>query len=98
MTPEEFNRTMDFIIQSPARLAVAQEQDRERRIELQALTVQVVKLTDHQSRRMDRQDKFYRDWLNWSREFQDEVVKLQRQALHLLHLILDRLPAAPAAE
>ena len=28
MTPEELNRTIEFIIQSQARLAAAQEQDR----------------------------------------------------------------------
>ena len=32
MTPEEINRTIEFIIQSQARLAAAQEQNREDRI------------------------------------------------------------------
>jgi hypothetical protein len=32
MLPEELNRTIEFIIQSQARLAAAQEQDREERI------------------------------------------------------------------
>jgi len=89
MTPEEMNRTIDFIIQSQARLATAQERDRERRVVLEALTIKVVELVDHQSSRLDRQDKFYRDSLKQSEEF-------QRQALHLLHLILDRLPSAHA--
>jgi len=31
MTPEELNRTIEFIIQSQARLAAAQEQDRQDR-------------------------------------------------------------------
>ena len=102
MTPEELNRTIEFIIESQARLAIAQEQDRERRVELQGLTVQVVRLVDHQSSRLDRQDEFYRDSLKQTGEFQKqslglqtETLQLQRQALHLLHLILDRLPQAP---
>ena len=32
MTPEELNRTIEFIIQSQARLAAAQKQDREDRV------------------------------------------------------------------
>ena len=36
MTPEERERTIDFIIQSQARLAAAQEQDREGRVEFEA--------------------------------------------------------------
>ena len=35
MTPEELNRTIEFIIASQARLAAAQEQDRQGRIEFQ---------------------------------------------------------------
>ncbi len=35
MTPEELNRTIEFIIQSQARLAAAQEQDHEERFEFQ---------------------------------------------------------------
>ena len=89
MTPEELNRTIEFIIQSQARLAAAQEQDRQDRIEFQewskSLSLQMTRLLEHQSRRMDRLDKFYDDWLRQNRDF-------QREALSLLHLILDRLP------
>jgi hypothetical protein len=35
MTPEELRRTIEFIVESQARLAAAQEQDREERIEFQ---------------------------------------------------------------
>ena len=104
MSPDELNRTIEFIIESQARLAVAQEQDRERRIELQNLTVQVVRLVDHQSQRLDRQDDFYRDSLTQTGKFQSESIQLQnetlnlqRRALHFLHLILDRLPQTPPA-
>jgi hypothetical protein len=96
MTPEELNRAMEFIIQSQARLAAAQEQDRQDRIEFQEwskdLTARVVRLMesqeqvlDLQSRRLDRQDKFYRDSLQ-------RTEHVQTRALELLHLILDRLP------
>jgi hypothetical protein len=43
---------------------------------------------------MDRMDKFYADFLTQNQEFQRQVVDLQRLALHLLNLILDRLPPA----
>jgi len=42
---------------------------------------------------MDRLDKFYEDWLRQNGDFQQQVLDLQRQALHLLNLILDRLPS-----
>ncbi len=95
MTPEELSGTIEFIIASQARLAAAQEQDRQDRIEFQEwskglnarmtqLLVWQSQLLDTQSQRMDRQDKFYQDSL-----------KLQERALHLLNLILDRLPSGP---
>ena len=96
MTPEELDRTLEFIAQSQARLSIAQEQDREDRRAFekwsQGLNAQVVQLLDYQSQRMDRLDKFYEDWLQQNSDFQRQVLDLQRQALHLLNLILDRLP------
>jgi hypothetical protein len=90
VTPEELNRTVEFIIESQARLAAAQEQDRHNRIEFQqwsrGITAQVVELMDRQSSRLDGQERFYRDWLKRNEDFQQE-------ALGLLHLILDRLPS-----
>ena len=95
MTPDELNRTIEFIITSQSRLAAAQEQERKDRIVFQewskGLSVQMVRLLDHQSRRTDRMDKFYEDWLRRNEDFQDQVLDLQRQALSLLTLILDRL-------
>src|SRR5438067_2375729 len=117
MSPEELNRAMEFITASQARLAAAQEQDRQDRIEFQKWSKhlidrlnqndqmlaqnekrlsqllekqnQIVEKQNHvleyQSNRMDRLDKFYEDALA-------QTGDLQRQALHLLHLILDRLP------
>ena len=99
MTPEELNRTIEFIIETQARLAAGQEQDRRDRIEFQEwskdLSAQVVRLLNQQSQRLDRLDKFYEDWLKQNGDFQQQVVDLQRRALHLLNLILDRLPPAP---
>jgi hypothetical protein len=102
MTPEELNRAMEFIIQSQARLAAAQERDRQDRIKFQewskALTERIVRLQDSQShalevqsRRLDQQDKFYRDSLQKTEEF-------QTRALQLLYMILDRLPPMRPSE
>jgi len=113
MTPEELNRTIEFIIQSQARLAAAQEQDRHDRVKFEEWSQgmfadmkrtddrlgrvfeQVTRLLDHQSQRMDRLDKFYEDWLEKNRNFQQQVLDLQREALRLLNLILDRFPLRP---
>ena len=112
MTPEELNRKIEFIVESQARMAAAQEEDREDRVAFQQWSKKLFtklsrimdrqsgllghqsKLLDHQSRRMDRLDKFYEDWLRQNGEFQQQVLDLQRQALRLLNLILDRLPPA----
>src|SRR5215510_852921 len=147
MTPEELNRKIEFIVESQARLAAAQEQDRQDRVkfeewskgllaqitrtndrlsqtedrlsqidervshtddrlsqtltdqsrileDLSRVSVDQTRLLDHQSQRMDRLDKFYDGWLRQNGEFQQQVLDLLRQALHLLNLILDRLPSA----
>jgi hypothetical protein len=175
MTPEELNRKIEFIVDSQARLAAAQEQDRQDRVkfeewskgllaqitrtndrlsqtddrlsqmlsdqsrildgqshilddqsrilgdlsrvsmdqgrisgdlsrvsvdqsrilgDLSRVSMDQARLLDHQSQRMDRLDKFYDDWLRQNGEFQQQVLDLQRQALHLLNLILDRMPSA----
>jgi len=62
MTPEEFNRTMEFILQSQARLAAAQEQDREDRVHFDRrfaalLDIQVRLLESQTRRRNDYQKK-----------------------------------------
>jgi hypothetical protein len=84
MTPDELNRTIDFVIQSQARLAVAQEQDREQRAELQCLTRQIVTLIEHQSRRLERYEA-------WQRAWQEELRREAREAEKRLDRILDRL-------
>lgn len=68
MTPEELNRTIEFIVQSQARLAASQEQDREERLEFQKwskkLNRQITEiiqqqnlLLDIQSRRLDEHQR-----------------------------------------
>jgi hypothetical protein len=88
MTSEELNRTIEFIIESQARLAAAEERDREDLIDLKRLSVQVVRMLDLQSERLDRQDVFYRESLQQSRGFQDEVIRLQHETLRLLNRFL----------
>ena len=113
MNPEELNRTIEFVIQSQARLVAAQEQDRQDRVRFEEwakglfarmdrreerflrMLEQQTQLLAVQSQRMDRLDKFYDDWLRQNGDFQHQVLDLQRQALRLLNLILDRLPPAP---
>ena len=110
MTPEELNRTMEFIVASQAqitasldrttdrldrttdrldrttatvdRITAAQEEDRRENKKmfkrLADLQAQQADLLVHQSERMDRLDKAHAD--------------LTRQIVHLLNMILDRLP------
>jgi hypothetical protein len=88
MTPEEMDRKIEFIIESQARLAAAQEQDRQERLNYEArmakLTQMLSDLTVQQSTRMDSLDRVYRDWWRETRDY-------QRASLRLLNLILDRL-------
>jgi len=61
MTPEELNRTIEFIIQSQARLAAAQEQDRVDRVafdqRLAGLLQVQVQLLESQTRRLDEYER-----------------------------------------
>ena len=77
MTPEELNRTIDFIIQSQARLAAAQEQDRQERIEFQRwskdLNRQVMGLIQTQTQLLELQ----------SRRLDEESRRVDQQSQHL---------------
>ena|SRR5262245_15093412 len=68
MTPEELRRTIEFIVESQARLAAAQEQDREERVEFQKWTKDVslrlagliqiqTQTLETQSRRLDQYEQ-----------------------------------------
>ena len=92
MTPEELDRSMDFIIQSQARLAVAQEQDREwsKRLFVRMADdrVRMIGIIDHHSRQLDQFGEFMRETRAWQQEF-------QREALARLDRILDKLSPGP---
>jgi len=105
MTPEELNRTMEFIVASQARLVAVKEQDREDRLAFQRrladLQRQQAELLVRQSERLDSFQKFHDDWLRRTNDFQARTEDFQArteafqvQALRLLNMILDRLPPA----
>ena len=102
MTPEELNRTIDFIIQSQARLAVAQEQDREQRVKFEEwskglhlrvtdLHLRVTDLIEVQSRRLDRHEDFIRETRVWEQEFHKDMKKRHEELLALLDRIIKKL-------
>jgi hypothetical protein len=90
-------------------LAAAQERDRQDRVQFEdwskGLFARLAKMDEmqgqlliHQSQRIDRMDRIY-DRMDRIYERSvaqgEQMLDLQRQALHLLNLILDRLPPAP---
>jgi hypothetical protein len=87
---------MELITASLARLSAAQEQDRMSQAEalkrhdsllgrLAETQTKVAELIAWQSQRMDHMDKIYEETLSQNDSF-------QKQAIHLLNMILDRLP------
>jgi len=104
MTPEEFDKRMEFVLDRQAGFAARQERDhdlvikgfqlltqgisdlRESTARFQSLAADLITI---QSKRMDRMDQFHE-------ELQQQIIELQRQALRLLNLILDRLPSGPS--
>ena len=77
MTPE-LQRNMELITASLARLSAHQEQFE---AWTKDLLVQTSQLLVHHSERMDRMDKIY-----------EQALRQNEQVLHLLNMILDRLP------
>jgi hypothetical protein len=77
MTPEEINRTIEFIIQSQARLAAAQEQDREDRTRFDQRLAHLLEvqthLLAHQSERLDEYQKENRAAQRRHEEFREEA-------------------------
>lgn len=61
MSPEELNRTIEFIVESQARLAAAQEHDRQDRVEFQewskGLSSRIARVEERQSQLLDRQSE-----------------------------------------
>jgi hypothetical protein len=102
MTPEELNRTMEFIVASQARLAAAQEQDRQDRVEFEKWSRGMnVRLADiqrqqadllvHQSERLDWAEKFHVEFSRQIDGFRKQNENLVSQAIRLLNMILDRM-------
>jgi TolA-binding protein len=106
MTPEELNRMIEFIIASQARLAAAQEQDRQNCIEfqewsksrdakLEAKNDRLERLITRVVRMQDQQAQLLihqSERMDRFEKFHEESSRDMRQILHLLHTILDRLP------
>jgi hypothetical protein len=84
MTPEQFERTIDFILQSQARLAVAQEEDREWAKGLFAQMagdrVRMLHLIEHHSQQIEQFDRFMQETRVW-----------QQEALSKLDRLLDKV-------
>ncbi len=95
MTPEELNRTIEFIIQSQARLVVAQDQYQEwtKGVLAQMATAsqQVIELISLQSRRLDRQETFQQEFLRDFRNEAQESHQRHEEALARLDRILGKL-------
>src|SRR5262245_3149863 len=103
MTPEELNRTIEFIVQSQARLAAAQEQDREDRIRdekeskafdrrLASLFEMQTHLLESQSKRLDECEKQNRAAQRRHEESREEFRQMMGEIRATLHRIFDKLP------
>jgi hypothetical protein len=102
MTPEELNRTIEFIVQSQARLAAAQEQDRVDRLEAEKelkafdrrlanlLEIQV-RLLESQTARLDEYREAQRRQEAFLVGFRDDFLDLMRGVRSSLDRILDKL-------
>jgi len=102
MTPEELNRTINFIVESQARLSAAQEQDRVDRIEFEKwsrslLTQMAVdrqelnQLLQSQSRRIDSADARLERAEREDREAQRRHDELLREMRASFDRVLDKL-------
>jgi hypothetical protein len=94
MTPQEIERTFEFIVEQQAHTAVLMYQTRvdlqrftERQDKMQSMIELMTELAQVQSQRLDRHDETFKDM----HSLQRESLSLQRQALSLLDQILVRL-------
>jgi hypothetical protein len=86
MTPEELRRTIEFIVESQARLAAAQEQDREDRIEFQKSAIEFQKST--------------LEFQKWARDMNLRImgmIQMQTQTLEIQSRRLDQYEAQDRA-
>jgi len=80
MTPQELERTIEFILQHEARTDARLDRLAERQGEMQSMMRLVTELAQVQSQRLDRHDEMFRSMQVW-----------QREALSRLDQILSRL-------
>jgi hypothetical protein len=101
MTPEELDRTIEFIIQSQARLAAAQEQDRidrlhsEREVKafdqrLAGLLEMQVQLLESQSQHFDQAEKRHQEALAEIREESQQFRREFRELMQESHVWQER--------
>jgi hypothetical protein len=94
MTLEEMNRTIEFIIQQSAQFSIGMQELKQRNeeflLELKELKESTARFQSWaaeivaiESKRLDEHDQLHRN-----------TVAFHAQAIHLLHLLLDRLPPA----
>ena len=80
MTPQELERTLEFILQHEARTDARLDRLAERQGEMQSMMRLMTELAQVQSQRLDRHDEMLRSMQLW-----------QREALSRLDQILSRL-------
>jgi hypothetical protein len=102
MTPEELNRTMEFIVQHQAHLAASLDREQETRerderkfeatqSRLAALQLRLTELIEHQSGRLDRHDSMMVEMDQRFRESQRESDRRHQELLSQLRDIFERL-------
>ena len=101
MTPEELNRTIEFIVQSQARLAAAQEQDREDRLrfetESRAFDRRLASLFERQTHLLEHQSQLLEGQSQRLDEYEKENRAAQRrhdESLEELHEMMREIRVA----
>jgi hypothetical protein len=87
MTPQEIERTLEFILESGAQTAAHIQRLAERDGEMQSMLVVMSELVQIESQRLDRHDETFKAL----QETQRSMQLLQSDALSRLDQILDRL-------
>lgn len=99
MTSEELNRAIQFLVEHQANFAVRFERDHEM---MAASLKQLTEISEIQSRRLDQNDEAHRHYEKAQQQSQrrhEESEKrnaeFQKEALRMLHQILERLTRNP---
>jgi hypothetical protein len=95
MTPEELRRTIEFIVESQARLAAAQEQDREERVEFQKwakeVNLRVLGLIQIQTQTLEIQSRRLDQYEEQRRTSEQAAQRRHEEILIRVDRILDTL-------